>query len=370
MKKVLFTATIDGHIKVFHLPYLRWFKEAGYEVHVAAKGNMQLPYCDEKINIPFDRKPFSKSNIEAFKILKNLIDSNNYELIHCHTPTAGVLTRLASRNARKRGTKVIYTAHGFHFYKGAPKLNWLLYFPLEKLLSDYTDVLVTINGEDYNNAVSNRFGAKQIKLVPGVGVDLSKFSVPNLDEKLKIRKKIGIAPDAFVLVYPAEISRRKNQNMLIEVASKLKGKIPNLQFIFAGRGDWKYHDEEIKKRGLQDVINFIGFTYDIYEYVQASDIGISSSTQEGLPINIVEAMACGKPLVATNVRGNRDLIKNGVNGFIVELNDSVDMANKIYDFWKSKELTEKMGMNSHILSNSYSLDCAIHEMVDIYKKVL
>ena len=161
---------------VFHLPYLEWFKKNGYETHVCARNdyeNMEdcrIPYCDKYFNFPFQRSPFKFKNIMVYYQLKRLIESNHYDVIHCHTPMGGVLTRFAARKVRRKGTKIIYTAHGFHFYKGAPLKNWLLYYPVEKLLSRFTDVIITINKEDYY--IAQRFKAKQIDYIPGVGIDV------------------------------------------------------------------------------------------------------------------------------------------------------------------------------------------------------
>lgn len=151
-KKVLFCATVDYHFKAFHLPYFQWFQDMGWEVHVAAGGNMNLPFVDEKFSIPIRRSPFHPENLSVYRRLKRLIQDNGYDMIHCHTPVGGVLARLAARQARQKGTKVLYTAHGFHFCDGAPLKNWLLYYPIEKFLSSYTDCLITINEEDYERA--------------------------------------------------------------------------------------------------------------------------------------------------------------------------------------------------------------------------
>ena len=151
MKKVLFVAHVDSHIRHFHIPYLKYFKEKGYEVHVVTSNdeNETFPYCDVKHVISIKRNPFKMDNIKAIKQLKKIINDEKFDLIHCHTPMGGVITRLAAKKVRKNGTKVFYTAHGFHFYKGAPKINWMIYYPIEKYLSKYTDVLITINHEDY-----------------------------------------------------------------------------------------------------------------------------------------------------------------------------------------------------------------------------
>ena len=155
MKKVLFTATVTKtHINTFHLPYIKFFKEKGYETHVCSKNDFIgeeciIPNCDIHYDIQFERSPMNIKNIKAYMQLKKIINENEYEIIHCNTPVASILTRLAAIKARKKGTKVIYTAHGFHFFKGAPLLNWMLYYPAEKICSYFTDILITINKEDY-----------------------------------------------------------------------------------------------------------------------------------------------------------------------------------------------------------------------------
>lgn len=146
MKKVLFTATVDSHILQFHIPYLKYFKEQGYEVHVATNGNEKIPFCDVKHKIHFERSPFKINNLKAIKQLRKIIEQEKFEIIHCHTPVGSVTTRIAAKKARRKyNTKVIYTAHGFHFFKGAPIINWVLFYPIEKWLSKYTDCLITIN---------------------------------------------------------------------------------------------------------------------------------------------------------------------------------------------------------------------------------
>ena len=203
MKKVLFTATVDSHILHFHIPYLKLFKENGYEVHVATNGDEKIPYCDVKHKISFERSPIKLNNLKAIKQLKKVIDKEKFDIIHCHTPMGSVVTRLAAKKARKNGTRVIYTAHGFHFYKGASLFNWLFFYPVEKYLSKYTDTLITINTEDYELA-KNKFHLNDIYYIPGVGVDKEKFSI-NLSEKEKhkLRETLGIKDSDFVRRYVA-----------------------------------------------------------------------------------------------------------------------------------------------------------------------
>ena len=208
-KKILFCATVDYHFKAFHLPYMKWLKEQGWDVHVAAAGTIDLPFTDVKFNIPIQRSPFNRANIKAYRELKRIIDKNQYSIIHCHTPLGGVLTRLAARQARQRGTKVIYTAHGFHFCKGAPLMNWLIYYPIEKYLSSFTDSLITINTEDYHLATNQKFKAGRIEHVHGVGVDTERFKPVDQKTKNEWRKTLGYQPDDFLTFLCSRIQQKQ-----------------------------------------------------------------------------------------------------------------------------------------------------------------
>ncbi|MBU8880777.1 glycosyltransferase [Bacillus sp. FJAT-29790] len=228
LKKVLYTAAVDSHILHFYLPYLKWFKDQNFEVHVATNGNANIPFADVKHNIPFERSPFKLGNVKVYMVLKQLIKKHNYQIIHWHTPTGGVLTRLAAKKARKRGTKVLYTAHGFHFFKGAPFTNWLLYYPLKKWLATFTDCLITINEEDYARA--KKFMLKSTKLVNGVGINLKIFTPQTEELKTELRKTYQYQLDDFILLFVEELNENKHQDLLIEAVSLLQGKIPNLKY--------------------------------------------------------------------------------------------------------------------------------------------
>ncbi|MTL19379.1 glycosyltransferase, partial [Turicibacter sanguinis] len=224
-KKVLFVATVvKKHINVFHLPYLKWFQEQGFETHVAARDDFNgevcyIPHCDKHFNIPFERSPLNKNNISSYRQLTKIINKNQYEIIHCHTPIAAMLTRFAAIKARKKGTRVIYTAHGFHFFKGAPIINWLIYFPVEFICSFFTDILITINQEDYRLA-KKVMKAKQVQYIAGVGVDIKKFKNTNVDRDKK-RKEIGVPEDAIMLLSVGELNKNKNHEVIIEALKNI-----------------------------------------------------------------------------------------------------------------------------------------------------
>jgi len=371
MEKVLFTATVDSHILNFHIPYLKWFKEQGYEVHVASNGDSDIPFADVKYNIPFERSPYKLANLKAYKQLKKIINDNSYKLIHCHTPMGSVLTRLAAKKARENGTKVIYTAHGFHFFKGAPIKNWLLYYPVEKWLSRYTDCLITINDEDYECAVKKKFKAGFIKKVNGVGIDLNKFIPQTVEKKKELRKKYGYDENDFILIYVGELNHNKNQGLIINVVDVLKNKISNIKLLLVGDGNLMgQYMNQVKKLNLEEYINFLGYRKDIPNLMAISDIAVSASRREGLPVNVMEAMATGLPLVVTDCRGNHDLIRNGENGYVVDINDVENFANVIEELYSSQELREKFRQKSQEFIKQYSIESVMKEMNEIYVKYL
>lgn len=311
-KKVLFVATVvKAHIMVFHLPYLKMFKELSYEVHVAAKndfsskGDCEIPYCDKYFDIEFERFPLNTHNIKAYRKLKKIIATEKYDIVHCHTPVGGLLGRLCSKGMRSKGTKVYYTAHGFHFYQGAPKINWLAYYPVEKLCAKYTDVLITINKEDYKLA-KNKMKAKKIVCVPGVGIDLEKFANLTVD-KVQKREELDIPSDAFLLLSVGELNENKNHEIVIRALSKLEN--INVHYAIAGKGDLKEHLENIvEEQNIKDKVHLLGFRNDVAELYKTADCFIHPSFREGLPVSIMEAMASGLPVICSTVRGNMDLV--------------------------------------------------------------
>lgn len=372
MKKVLFVATVvKMHIEVFHLPYLKWFKENGYEVHVCAKNDYEnkkdcnIPYCDKFVDLPFERSPFKINNIKVYKQLKKVIETNNYDIIHCHTPMGGVLTRLAGKNVRKNKTKLIYTAHGFHFYRGGPLRNWLLYYPVEKLLSQYTDVLITINKEDFNYAKS--FKPLKLSYVPGVGVDVKKFNNSNDVDRDKKRRELGVKSNEVALLSVGELSKRKNHEVVIRALAELDD--PNIIYLVCGQGDLDEYLENLAGK-LRVNIRFLGFRKDIYEICAASDIFLFPSYQEGLPVALMEAMSAGLPVVCSQIRGNTDLIENGTGGFLVHPGDISGFKENIEILANDNPLRKKMGLNNKKSVKKYDKEVVERSMESIYRELL
>lgn len=370
-KKVLFVATIDQHIIRFHIPYLRWFKEQGFEVHVAAKGNYSIGGCDKKFDVPFARSPFSKQNYFAYKSLKAIIDKNRYSIIHCHTPMGSVITRLAARSARKQGTKILYTVHGFHFFNGAPLKNWLLYYSVEKWLAKFTDAIITINSEDYDLVIKKKFKVNEVFKIDGIGVDDSKFKRISEDEKLRLRIQNGYDENDFILIYPAEFIQRKNHKFILDSINNINQRIPQLKILFAGRGvlleSIRKYTKEIH---VEKQVDILGFRVDIAELIAMSDVGISASRQEGLGLNLVEEMFCGLPVLATIDRGHREMVEHGINGFLFEQNNHQQFEEYLFKLYEIKIMRTAFGEQAFKTAQKFSLKNSLKSMVEIYQKYI
>lgn len=365
MKKVLFVASVPGHIIAFHLPYLKWLKENGYQVHIAVQGNREIPYCDKKYDLPFERSPLKKNNIKAYLKLKKIMKVNEYDIIHCHTPVASILTRLAARNSRKKkGTKVIYTAHGFHFFKGAPLINWLIYYPLEKLMAHYTDVLITINHEDYERA--KRFKAKQIKYIPGVGIDLKKFDLPQLNRDEK-RKELGLSSDDIVLLSVGELNKNKNHEIIIRALAQIENK--DIKYCIAGIGSRQEYLVDLARRlHVETKVKFLGHRPDIAEVYQCVDIFCFPSLREGLPVSLMEAMASGLPCIASRIRGNTDLMRDGEGGILCN-NNIKEYMNAIEYLVSHPALRNRMDGTNRESIKPYSLIRILKNTTDLYTSI-
>ncbi|MEH7526740.1 glycosyltransferase family 4 protein, partial [Bacillus sp. JJ1503] len=286
-----------------------------------------------------------------------------YDLVHTHTPVASFLIRMACRNIPN--LKMIYTAHGFHFFKGAPLQNWLLYYPIEWISAKWTDVLITINQEDYLSA--KKFMNGDIYNVHGVGVDLNKFQPQSQELKQQLRKEYGYKSDDFIIIFAGDLRYEKHQDLLIDTISLLRHKIPNIKLLLAGSGQLlEQYRKQVIKLEIEENVEFLGYRTDINKLLLLSDIAVSSSKREGLPVNVMEAMATGLPLIVTNCRGNRDLVENGVNGFIREINDISGFAESIDILYHSELLRNSFALESLERIRQYSLKNVLKEMEYCY----
>ena len=342
MKKILFAANLESFFNKFLIPQLKYFKEQGYEVHIAAKlENLNVPYCDKKHDINFARSLNLKQNIESYKQMKKLFKSEHFDIVSCHTPFGGAITRLAFKNCKVKNTKMVYMAHGFHFYKGAPKKNWLIFYPIERICSSFTDVLITINKEDYAFA-KKHMKANQVEYVPGVGIDTIKFSIPNFNVAEK-KAELGLKDKDIMILSVGELNQNKNHEVVVRAISKLKN--PNIHYFIAGKGDKEQYLDELAKE-LDVNLHLLGYRTDIIELLNTADIFAFPSFREGLSVALMEAMAAGLPCVVSKIRGNVDLIEDGINGYLCRDNSVGEYAEKIEAIIKNNKLKEELYRNS------------------------
>ena len=372
MKKVLLVATVRSHICQFHKPLVSLLHEYGYEVHVAAhdnlavKNGLKLDFVEKVYELPFERSPFSPSNLKAKKELKKIIDEGDYEVVHCNTPVGGIMTRLAAKSARKKGTKVFYTAHGFHFYKGASKKNWIIYYPIEKHFAKLTDKLITITKEDYKLA-QEKFKTNVVYM-HGVGANNEKYQPVSLEEKSKLRAEQGFSNDEIIFLCTGELNANKNQSTVIDAFEIVNRKYPNTRLLLAGNGPTdEMLKEKVKEKNLEDKINMLGYRTDLEIFTELCDIVVSASFREGMPLNIMEGMICSKPLVASNNRGHRELIVNGETGYIVDAKDANAFAEKMEEFILDEDKRIAFGKRGAEVIRPWCMDSIKEELKEIYE---
>lgn len=371
--KVLLTATVQSHICQFHKPLAEVLHAHGCEVHVAARNNLaeknglKLGFVEKVYDVPFSRSPKSSDNLKAKKILKKIIDEGHYDVIHCNTPMGGIVTRLAAKQARENGTKVFYTAHGFHFYDGAPKKNWMIYYPIEKFFSDKCDKLITITHEDYRLA-KEKFHC-QVEHIHGVGVDEKRYFPVDNAEKCRLKQKMGYGEKQKILLCVGELLPNKNQKTAIRAMKYIIEKYPDALLLIAGNGQEKDNLEaEIKACGVESNVRMLGYCTHLQDYQHIADVLLSCSYREGLPLNIVEAMLSGTPVVASINRGHKELICEGETGFLVPAEDSKSMAEKALKLIVDEDLTKKISESAYKLATDYGFTVVKQELEKIYFK--
>lgn len=365
---ILYVTTVSSTMGFF-TQHVKMLLQQGHTVDFAC--NVTKPIDPEFImrgcrvhDLSLSRSPFTKANCRGYKQLKKTIQEGQYDVIHTHTPIASALVRVACR--RNKDIKVIYTAHGFHFYKGASWLNWLFYYPVEKWLSRYTDVLITINKEDYERA-KRSFKAGRIEYVPGVGVDVEKYGSVVVDRKAK-RKELGLAEDDFVLVSTGELNDNKNHKTVIQAVHRLNNL--SVKYLICGQGPLKNELLNlVQELGLEHQVMLLGYRTDIIEINHIADVFVFPSFREGLSVALMEAMACGLPVVCSDIRGNRDLIEDGKGGFLVEPKDVAGFAQSIKSLSENSALSKRMGQHNVVRVRDFDTSIVLRHMKDIYKNV-
>lgn len=336
MKKILYVTTVSRTINAFLIPHIEMLIENKYQVNCTCYIDKEI---DQRLikkgikiyNIPFSRNPLSLDNLKAFNELIKIQEENQYDMIHVHTPIASIYGRLLK--LKFKNLKTIYTAHGYHFFKNGPKMGWILYYPIEKIMAKLTDITININKEDFE-ITKKKLKPKKAYLINGVGLNINEYSLLSEGERNKKRRVLGLEDDDFVVIMIAELNENKNQIQLVRAIELLKNKYQNIKCLIVGEGKkLEFLKEEVKKRNLEKNIVFLGFRKDVNELINASDIGVLFSYREGLPRNLMEIMANGKRIVATNIRGNRDIVCNDFIGALVEVNDYEATAKAVEKFY-------------------------------------
>lgn len=378
-KKALMYASVASMIDLFNMDNIHILQSLGFQVDVACNFKNGSITSNERVeefkkelrelgvnihDIPIPRSMFKINDILKSLILtKRLYNNNYYQFVHCHSPIGGVVSRLAAITYRKRGLKVIYTAHGFHFFKGAPLKNWILFYPIEKICSNWTDVLITINNEDFNIA-NDKFKANNVIYVPGIGVHVDEIQNQKIDID-SMRKELGLKSDDYVIMSIGQISIRKNQKVIIEAISLINN--PKVKYVIVGFGELEEELQNLaNKLNVIDRVIFTGYRQDAKALLHCADLFAFPSLQEGLPASLMEAMSVGLPVVCSDIRGNNDLIENDIGGYLCNSNDYKSFAKKIDYLLNNKDIALKMGKYNQNNILNYDTKVVIDEMKNIY----
>lgn len=381
MKKALMVASVASMIDQFNMDNIAILEQLGYRVEVAANFSQGSNTSPQRVaefqrelteagrvyhQVDIPRSVFKVSSIlSSLKQLKTLCHREQYDLIHCHSPIGGVVARLAARKMRKKGAKVIYTAHGFHFFKGAPLKNWLLFYPMEKLCARMTDLLITINQEDYNLA-KRKMKAGKVVYVPGIGLNTRRFS--GEEDTASLREELGLAPSAKIVLSVGELSRRKNHKVILEAIAKMKD--PAIHYLICGIGPEEENLRNLAKQlGIGDQLHLLGFRRDVPGLLALADVYAFPSLQEGLPVALMEAMAAGKAVVCSRIRGNTDLIEPGIGGEVLETNHVDGFAFAMNRLLTDAALMEKMGQNNRLRIRDFDRSVVDAQMKTLYQEI-
>lgn len=378
-KYVLMLASVTSMIACFNMANIQILKNMGYEVEVACNFTTGTTSPANQINrlkeelrnqkIRFHQVDFSRNvcqlqaHIKAYKQVLNILkqQKKHFEFVHCHTPIGGVIGRCAGYRA---GIKVIYTAHGFHFYKGAPIRNWFFYYPIEYSLAKWTDILITINQEDYK--IAQTFSAKKVVYLPGVGINLQNAK-PVTPVSVK-RKELGVGEETWVLLSVGELSKRKNHTVVLQALSKLQN--INFKYFICGQGVLEANlVKQIQRYNLEKKVELLGYRTDILDLCRMSNIYIFPSVQEGLPMSLMEAMRCGLPIIASDIRGNNELVDNRKGGYLCKYNNSEEFAQAIKQLINDKEKCKMMGDYNLEKVKLYSIEKVNLKMMEFYQLI-
>jgi glycosyltransferase EpsD len=375
-KRILVTST-DLMMVQFLVPHIINLSENGYEVEIACSdvGGRMDEICQKldgtvkKIHVVrLHRSPVNLDNFRGYRDMKKIINEGHYDIIWTNEPVMGVVTRLAAQRARKRGTKVLYMVHGFHFYDGAPKLNWMVYYPVEKWMASKTDVICTINQEDYKRAKT--FPVKRVEYIHGIGINTERLT-PGENQN-DIRAELGLKESDFIVLSVGELNENKNQKVIIHALAKLND--PEIHYILCGKGDQMDNLRKlVTDLHLEDQVHFLGYRTDVVDICSQADVFVMPSQREGLPVASLEAMYCGLPLITSNIRGLADVMENGKTGYLVKPDDVDGFAEGIKKLKETPNVRKQMGVRNQERVKLYCMEETQKELlglIDFYEKSL
>ena len=372
--KVLMLAPMSSVHERFNIANIEALSELGCEIHIAANfsSNSHDKEYEKRLrnegvfvhNIPFVRSSLLK-NLATVPVIKGLLKSQNFDLVHCHTETGGILTRLAM--IRNGHTKYVYTPHGMSFYKGSSLKSQLVYRPIEKWICAGMDANLAMNMEEFD--VLKSWNKNTARFIHGIGVSLE--SIQKLDVNASAKKlELGIPQNATVIFSVGELNDNKNHKVVLEALSLLENK-ENLYYLICGEGENKEMLlQQAQQLGLADRVVLPGYRYDIAEIYHIGDIFVFPSFHEGLSVALMQAMIAGLPIICSEIRGNVDLIDNGINGFLTSPQDSKAIGNALQKLLSDSALRAKMGNLNMQIIQKYSLQEVKKETFEIYHSLL
>lgn len=369
MKKLLITCTELMMIQ-FLVPHVKYLAENGFEVEVACSnvgGRMDEVHGALKDTVKaihtlrLERSPASPRNFLGYGDMRRLLKENHYDIIWTNEPVMGVVTRLAANKYRKTGTKVVYMCHGFHFFKGAGKANWLVFYPIERFMSRFCDMIVTINREDETRAKT--FHGPRVEYIHGIGVNTDRLR--SRDAQSDIRKELNLAEDDFLVLSVGELNENKNHQVVIRALAQLKD--PKIHYLLCGKGELRNCLEALAKElGLQDHVHFLGYRRDVVDICAHCDVFVLPSFREGISVASLEAMYCGMPLITSRVRGADDYLQDGVSGFFCDARDVTGFAEVITKLKGNPALCEQYGAINKKTVKTYCLEQVKREVLSVF----
>ena len=362
-RKILMTASVWPHIRNFHIPYLAAFQQLGWETHVACKGlPADAPHVDMGIELPFEKRMAASANFRAARILRQAIRAERYDLIVTHTSLASFFTRLAVKGMKAR-PPLCDVMHGYLFDDETPAMKRGVLLWAERLTAPQTDLLLVMNRWDYETARRYRLG-RRVERIPGMGVDFSRTDGATRADGLRLRSALGIPEDAFVLLYAAEFSPRKSQEVLIRALKALPEKA---MLALCGAGaTWEACRSLAGALGLEGRVLFPGQVSDMSAWTRMADACVSASRSEGLPFNIMEAMYAGLPVVASRVKGHVDLIVEGANGLLYAYGDAEACARQVARLMANASLRQALSAAARTSAEAYRLETVLPAVMDRY----